>query len=157
MKLISEPHDKDWPSFFQVTKAHMLKAISSGQEKDDEEDLEDDADGNYASDGSAQAKATEEENTRGLDEASTDTLRWSPDRPLVNMLFDIVHGSGFDGISIQVFLSCHLCIGFAAHINHRALKTHWSGIGSTDLLSINSPVWLTSGKSLSLLIFDILP
>ena len=83
----------------------MLKTRPSGQRGDEEEDLEDDVDANYRPDGLSQVEVTAEENTEDLEKASTDVLRWSPDRPLVNLLFDIVHESGSDGISIQVFLS----------------------------------------------------
>ena len=84
----------------------MLKPRPDGQTIDDEEeDLEDDVDGNHIPEGSTQVEVSTEENAEDIEEASTDVLRWNPDRPLVNMLFDVVHESGSDGISIQVFLS----------------------------------------------------
>ena len=138
VKLVREPKEKDWATFFALTRDYMQQNTPVGQDEDFDNDAEGDADEDYQPDDSLKVLVADDENVEDLDVTQIDVPQWSSDRPLVNMLYDIIHASGTNGISIQVFQINQRIIASMTDTTSRVSKTSWLATFSIDHSNINS-------------------
>jgi len=107
IKLIREPREEEWQAFFQMSSDST--EIQQLKDQDGEDDNEEGVEEDYQVDKSIQVDVDEDEiSGREVVKQAQRCLRWTPDRPLINILHDAIQASGTKGLKSVVRLPMKL-------------------------------------------------
>lgn len=134
VKLIHEPTEEEWQAFFQLKTDATEVQEPKGQDDDtSEDDNEEGVEETNQVDKSLQGNINANDPSgHEIVKLAQHRLLWTPDRPLVNLLYDAVHASATKGLTSAVCLSNKKWSLPPTHFSHRTSKTMWSGFSLTD-------------------------
>ena len=119
--MIREPTEADWKAFLDtpyhgLDNAERQRRAQQAPQDDGQDDDEVDADiTQYANRG--------DENPEGeIQEVERSIPQWTPERPISNFIFDLVHEAGEQGISTKVIIAFLTNVSFYRSQHHRIYK-----------------------------------
>ncbi|KAI9816906.1 MAG: RNA polymerase III transcription initiation factor complex subunit [Pycnora praestabilis] len=133
VKLLREPEDREWQLI-----SDPLSSISAPSRESVNCDVDDDPEADEEDDEPESSLRVDDqienvEEGNALQEVGRVLPRWTPDRPLANILFDIVDESGTDGVSTMALKA--MCTG---PFYQRPLEHHITRY--TDVWQLSQPV-----------------